>query len=375
MKRIRPLPFLMILAAILLVMSIPRGFSEKSRGTIISLFSPLWERSTNLHAVFGGLLNNETAVSEQTKKLQTENYLLQRELKHLQEIIRNELYLTRSGVERSKEWQKLLTLHAEALPARVIFRSPSSWNSSCWLNVGLQDNEKLGKPIIAKNSPVVVGFCLMGVIDFVGRSQSRVRLLTDSGLMPSVRAVRGEPRNRMLAEQLNLMLDALIDQDSLFESTEQKMHLITALEKIEKKLQAETSSLYLAKGILSGSSQPAWRSQGNLLRGTGFNCDFADNLSPARNLRTGKPIGADKYPQETILKVHDLLVTTGMDGVFPPGLQVAEVIHVSTLKEGDYYFELEAKPVAGNLDELSLVYVLPPVGYNPDEQPPLMGWE
>lgn len=375
MRKIHPLPFLLILAAILLVMSLPRTLSEKSRGLVVSIFSPLWEQSGKLKQSVDTLFGGDAIASAEVQRLNTENQALHRELKHLQEIVQHELYLTRSGAQRSSQWQKLLDAYAEAIPARVIFRNPSSWNSSCWLNVGEHDNEKLGRTVVSKNSPVVVGYSLVGVVDFVGGRQSRVRLLTDSGLTPSVRAVRGEPKQRMLAQQLNRMMDALMEQDNLFANADEKMTLIDKLEGLEKKLQADQPSLYLAKGVLSGCSRPAWRSQGLLLKGTGFNCDFADSLSPARDLRTGAPIGGGKEAAQAILKEKDLLVTTGMDGVFPPGLHVAEVVKISPLKEGDYFYELEALPVAGNLDDISIVYILPPVGYNADEQPPLMGWE
>lgn len=375
MRKSRPIPFLLILAAILLVMSLPRAFSEKGRGTIAALLSPIWERAEKLKSTFQGFLNNDTQVSERVLHLQAENQALRRELKHVQEIIQQELYLTRSGISRSTAWKKLIDVYAEALPARVIFRNSSSWNSSCWVNVGAEENQRLGRAVIAKNSPVVVGYSLVGVVDYVGKHQSRIRLLTDSGLTPAVRAVRGEPKQKMLAEQLNLMMDALMEQDNLFAGADEKMRLIEELEELEKKLQANQASFYLAKGVLSGCSRPSWRSQGVLLKGTGFNCDFADSLSPARDLRTGFIVGAAKPEPLSILKEKDFLITTGMDGVFPAGLHVAKVVRVKPLQEGDYYYELEAQPVAGNLDELSLVYILPPVGYDPNEQPPLMGWE
>ena len=59
--------------------------------------------------------------------------------------------------------------------------------------------------------------------------------------------------------------------------------------------------------------------------------------------------------------MNDVLVKTGMDGVFPPGFQVATVTRIELLKEGDYFYELEARPIAGPLEELSLVFVLPPM--------------
>lgn len=383
MKKVNPIPFLLILVAILLVMSLPRIFSEKGRGLTAAIFSPFWEQTAKVASKIGHFFNGSTVyidgvakdAQQEVYRIQTENVSLKRELKHLQEIIQEELYLHRSGVVRNSEWQKLLNLYTEAIPARVIYRNSTSWNSSFWINVGKKDNELLGKAIISKNSPVVIGYSLIGVIDFVGKNQSRVRLLTDSGFNPSVRSVRGEPKQRMLSEQLNLMIDALMEQDVLFSSSDQKMKLIERLEDLDKKLQENKSALYLAKGVLSGGSQPAWRNQGNLLKGTGFNCDFPDALSPARDLRTGNSNERSQGDTQPIIKERDLLVTTGMDGVFPPGLHVAEVVKLFPLKEGDYFYELEAKPVASHLDALSFVYVMPPLGYDPEDQPPLMGWE
>ena len=82
-------------------------------------------------------------------------------------------------------------------------------------------------------------------------------------------------------------------------------------------------------------------------------------MSP--HLRTGEIIDSnDKKTRVPILKVGDLLVTTGMDGVFPSGLKVGEVVDVEPLKEGDCYYELTAKPTCNHIDELSYVFVLPP---------------
>ena len=50
-----------------------------------------------------------------------------------------------------------------------------------------------------------------------------------------------------------------------------------------------------------------------------------------------------------------------MDGIFPPGFQVATVSSIGLLKEGDYFYDLEARPIVGALEELALVFVLPPV--------------
>jgi cell shape-determining protein MreC len=63
--------------------------------------------------------------------------------------------------------------------------------------------------------------------------------------------------------------------------------------------------------------------------------------------------------------VGDLLVTTGMDGIFPAGFWVATVTNVGLLREGACAYEIEAKATAGNLDDLTHVTVLPPVHSEP----------
>ena len=82
---------------------------------------------------------------------------------------------------------------------------------------------------------------------------------------------------------------------------------------------------------------------------------------PARDLRSGDPYDvARKGETLALLKPGDLLITTGLDGVFPPGFRVAVVSQVQTLKEGASSYELEAISTAGNLDELTHVFVLTP---------------
>lgn len=230
------------------------------------------------------------------QRLQLENNLIKNELKALKKHFGDDLGY-------------IFYMDFDVIPAKVIFRSPIAWESSLWINVGKATNAQLGREVIAYHSPVVEGKSVVGVIDYVGEKQSRVRLITDSGLTPSVRAARG--------------------------------------------------SLLLAKGEVHGSSLPLWRSQKHLLKGTGFNYDFPD-----QNL----PEGIE------LLKVGDLLVTTGLDGVFPPNLRVGKVTKLEEPKEGDYFWELEAEPSVNQLDELDYVFVLKPVGYEADDRPPHVVW-
>lgn len=358
--------YLFLFIAVLLLLSVPAAFSEKLRGSTMAFFGPLWESmvqaKSSLQIFSGG--REDSKWHQKLQHLQLENRMLRDEIKQLRELFQHERHL---GKQANIGQHKGMPT---AVPARVIFRSPFSWNSSFWINVGNLDNLNLENKVICKNSPVLLGASIVGVIDFVGDRQSRVRLITDSGLSPSVRVVRGQLPNQLLTEQLDSLMNRLSVRSHLFSSHEEKETFQKLLDELKNKLGKDQETWYLAKGELRGHSKPLWRSQGGLLRGIGFNYDFADEKGSARDLRSGAVLdSAVKAAAMPIIKVNDLLVTTGMDGVFPPGLQVAEVTKIELLKEGDYYYELEAKPTAGNLNELSIVFVIPPLGYDFADQP------
>ena len=50
----------------------------------------------------------------------------------------------------------------------MVFREPSSWSSAFWIDVGERQNKALGKNIVAKNSPVLFGTSIVGVVEYVG---------------------------------------------------------------------------------------------------------------------------------------------------------------------------------------------------------------
>ena len=64
----------------------------------------------------------------------------------------------------------------------------------------------------------------------------------------------------------------------------------------------------------------------------------------------------------------DLLITTGLDGIFPAGLLVARVSKVHDLEEGAYSYRIEAKPTCLMLSELQVVFVLPPISQETKEK-------
>jgi rod shape-determining protein MreC len=372
MNRKPLIPFLILFGALLLVLSLSKETSEKGKDFTLGLFKPALVQLNDYKKAL-------TEEQIEIEKLSLQNTLLQQEVSRLQDLYRQEHYLNLELAELQNihdtsfnDPRKLLNMEMEAVTAKVIYRSPGSWYSSFWINVGRQNNIDDDHPVIAKNSPVIAGGALIGVIDYVGKTQSRVKLITDSGLVPSVRVARGETQNKLLMEYLVGLIENIQKREDLFNLPLDKENTLKTLDHLKNKLNALTRTWYLAKGELYGSSQPLWRSGGNLLRGVGFNYDFPDEHGPARDLRTGKATSASgKHATMPIIKEQDVLVTTGMDGVFPQGLKVAEVTQIELLREGDYDYNLYAKPLVKNLDDITHVFVIPPVGYDPHDQPPL----
>lgn len=389
--------YLLLASLLLMLMSFPAKTQERLRGAAIAASAPLWEGVlqikclTKTLAAFLYAAGRDGAggaafglKEEEIHQLQLENLRLQAQLQLLQEqivqewTVQNELIraldLGSSTYEgkaffqrRYEELCRVIDAHLDAYQARVIFRDPASWSSSLWVNVGQRDNTLLGRKVVCRNSPVIVGLNVVGVIDYVGERQSRVRLITDAGLTPSVRACRGFSQDMALRDKLMGLARGMALPQELGGGNPATQTLISQL---LKSLPQVPASGYFAKGEVSGSSHPLWRARSDLLKGVGFNMDFPDEEGPARDLRTGLTQDDSVGDAATLLlKTHDLLVTTGMDGVFPAGLHVAEVIQVAPLKEGSYTFELSAKPCIKNLDDLSTVFILPPVGFSEDDRP------
>jgi cell shape-determining protein MreC len=205
---------------------------------------------------------------------------------------------------------RVMELEAELALALPALQAPSSKpgvitarvifrSHAAWQSYLWIDKGDLDVPFQLMDAPVLKGNILVGVVDEVKPHAAKVRLLTDPTLVPSVRVKRG--------------------------------------------------SRLLAKGELNGASKPALRQSGSYLKGTGFNYDFPDEEGGPIDLR------------EEIVKLGDLLITTGFDGLFPKGLYVAEVTKVQPLKEGDIYYNLEAKTLLGSFNSLEYLQLIPPL--------------
>lgn len=249
--------------------------------------------------------------------------------------------------------------------AKVIQRTQNSWQNFIWIDIGSDDNPESQAVIIAKNSPVLSRASVVGIVEYVGKKTSLVRLISDSNMSLAVRVARNMPDTevtmacQILAKQAERQLP----------DEEQK-----AFSYLLSKLAPEpTSCEFLAKGVLVGHAEPMWRHSNPNLKGYGFTYDFKDAYGPARDLRTGEPVDPDiEFPdakRSSLLQVGDLLITSGMDGLFPEGLKVATVQAVTPLQEGAYSYELEASATAHDLESLEYVTVLQAGKYASEKEP------
>jgi rod shape-determining protein MreC len=356
--------YIFIALFILCQLSLPTKATDGMRSTVVASLSPPWgfllaakEGFFKVMAIWpSGGYYTSPAVKKEIEVLKLENHNLKTQLELLKaqldlekivgqeaELLKNYAGNDETAKRRKAEIFRLIHLYTPSVMGKVIFRETGSWSSSFWINLGEKTNEALGKTVIAKNSPVVLGTSVLGVIETVGRHRSRVRLITDSSIVPSVRAVRGGGQKQIIIEQARRLLE-------LVENNEEKDNALKSALQLLCRSNAEQSNHYLAKGELRGVRGSFFRSRHAVLHGVGFNYDFEDEEGQSRDLRS-----------DAWVKQGDVLVTTGMDGIFPAGLQVGQVKKVYPLHEGASSYELDAIPLIKNFDEITFVTVLPPL--------------
>lgn len=372
-KSFTPAIFLLFFLFFLLSLAFPAV--EKVRHLARAGLSPFWKISSSLsHRAYSKnqqkfdqiLLENEMLKSqmEGVKEWLLFEERLEKDIENFTQLLTknsDQLYWQEFFQRRKEEINRILQMQMQAVLAKVIYRDPSSWSSSLWVNVGEESNEYMGRSIICKNSPVVLGKSLIGIVEYVGKKTSRIRLLTDSGLTPSVRAVRGEMQDRVLKDHIDKVIDLIYPREDY--SDEEKRQLAQVLSLVKEKLTKNIKSRYLAKGELCGAASSAFRNKNHLLKGRGFNYDYPDEEGPSRHLVSGRIFQEENSKSIEILKKGDLLVTTGYDAIFPAGLHVGIVTKVDPLQEGGSSYSIEAKPTAPSFASLDAVFILPPLNY------------
>lgn len=344
MKRLKPYLFLFLFFIALFFL--PKAASLKMRHLVVSCVPSHFENKAvdlevenmQLKQAVQRLLSWISLDQSSEKDLCEARRLLE---------IRGDSFFERRG----RYLAQLIDLQLRGIPAQVIFRQPSFESCQVWLNVGASANQKMGAEIVSVGSPVVVGKVVVGVVEEVLADRCRVRLITDRSLNVSVRCVRGHMQDVQLSESCQLLATQLQTRDEL----EGARPLSKVLAAFSKSFETFQKTDFLAKGVVSGNGD-SWVGKKGSLKGEGFQYDFSDEEGPARDVRTGEGEGVKPKP---LISTGDLLVTTGLDGLFPPDLQVAIVTKIYPLSEGKCAFEIGAQALAPHLNHIKNVTVLP----------------
>ena len=346
MKKVSYRSYFLLFLFLALALHLPPKQVEFIREKSVEYFAFFWKSFNSMHSFF-------IASYARSKKLEKENHHLKNQIK----ILSKEL-ITKNQIETP--------LSSSPLTAQVIYRDPHTWSSNLWIDVGEKKNQTLGYKAIASNSPVLVDGSLVGIVEWVGEKKSRVRLITDARMTVSVRVTRGNLEKERILKWLNpLILELNESNFTYFPLTEKKKYL-EILQILKQNIQKkEVKNFYLAKGELKGTSAPLWRCHRPILKGIGFNYDFLDDFGGPYELESGKPYASLlKGEKHILLKEGDLLVTTGMDGIFPAHLPVARILKVMPLQEGAVSYDIKARLLALNIHDLKKVDILPALEFD-----------
>ncbi len=368
-KRVRSYMFFCFFLVV--VLNLPQQLTQGMRSLSISALTTPWNL---IHHLRGRLLTRsegaeaQDAPNDVVLKLEEENVLLRSQVSSMRHWLISEGYLEkhlryllilRNSVPpedtdtigqflkvKTAQLAQRLEREVRSVPAQVIFREPSSWNSVLWVDVGEETNRLHNRIVVGKHSPVIVGGALVGIVENVREHCSSVRLITESRLAISVQALRGGEQDRYALESIEGLVSVIEERENLFKDSNSRVVFLTALQELRKRFQALSVENIVARGEIFGASQPLWRKRGNMLKGVGF---FNPSVLDMATTYSKAP-----------LKSGDLLVTTGIDGVFPQGFRVGTVVAIAPMREGDSAYEIEAKAMIENWENLSEVSVLPP---------------
>lgn len=355
---------------LLILLSFPQAIRTSLRQKCLDYALPLYQW---LHTPSPPSEERETslqfsALQEQCYELERENRFLKAEWEQLMALyihsaIENKKPSSPFLQRRLDEQNDLLSLYEMSLPAQVFLRSSERWKSFVHINVGKATNRRFAEKIVQKSSPVILGNKIVGVIEEVGERESLVRLITDPNLKISVRTAREYFPLFYAQKHAIYLLETLPLVPQMLFPLQERASLTGALQNyLEKSLLStkKARGFLLAKGELFGSTPPLSRFQTPSLKGIGFQYDYADEEGEECDLRKGKKLGQGNENIPLICK-GDLLISTGMDGIFPAGLWVGTVKELSPLKESSMSYEIEAEPAIANIHWLSHVTVLPPL--------------
>jgi Cell shape-determining protein len=195
------------------------GWSEYFRGRSSSFFSSILFLSKDD--------DNQDVVLE-IGQIKAENTYLRKEMAYFRELLHQQSLVIQQWMdfEKDKEgvssYERLKNegqVQLQLVSAKVIYRDPASWSSVLWVDVGENSDPSKGK-VVAEDSPVLVDGAVVGVVDLVENECARVRLLTDSSLVPSVRVSRVIQQNLLLKRHVDILREAIVNRTDLLDEEE-----------------------------------------------------------------------------------------------------------------------------------------------------------
>lgn len=210
------------------------------------------------------------------------------------------------ALNRSTETNNLDFKRFVFVPGRIVLRDTAQWANFVWVQTNCVNDDLLF-------APVVLGDIAIGIVDYVAKNRCRVRLLTNS--------------------QMSLSVTCRSDKDGLSKDSIGEN---------------DVKGPYLV-GQVKGFGGAIWNNSGTLLLGEGYvpspiKGNYAELARQFQGVKRQFAVG-------------DHLVTSGLDGVFPPNLRVGQVDRVEPNRPGATRYEFG---LIGALDlqELSEVLIL-----------------
>jgi len=313
--QLRMRPLVAVFLTLVCALSLPNTEVRRIRGAAAWGATPLWSAM----ALLQPSMSQEDLLRQRVRQLELEKALL---------------------LQKLEEGPGYVDQPTAGLRVRVLAREAGYWDRFLWIDAGRETHPD--HSVLQRQSPVVCGDVVVGLIDYVGRRQSLVRLLSDPQCCPAIQVHAEAPSGLWIAAQ---RLQSLLRR-----SKDLDLGVQRSLEKSLGQIPCHQGNLSNWKGMLKGFSK----------EGTGGPELVGDFFST--QMLEGDPGSIEP-------SIGQLLVTSGLDGIFPPGLKVG---YLQTLKDPDGVRplrEFTAIPALDSFENLFWLTVLSPRGFMAQDRP------
>jgi rod shape-determining protein MreC len=197
----------LVVLLVVVLLSLPSRTADRLKLAISGLFLPLSGLAAWTHEATAGTseaLTSKRDLLRTNAELRATNQLLALQLRQAANALtENERLRQMLNFQRQRRAWNLL-------PARVIARDPETWWRSVWIDLGS------GTPGMRTNLPVLTADGLAGKVVSVGKTESRVVLLGDPGLLVAVLAGTNRLNGTLRAASAGALENNMLDLENLF---------------------------------------------------------------------------------------------------------------------------------------------------------------